>query len=220
MKSRTIMTFAISLLLPVALVSSVFAQEQTTTTTKPEATTTTPAPLTDTQKKAMQDRLQQRKDALKLKLTTVQQKRLQSRCKSAQGKLTSEAAKVNGIATSRTKVHANIIDHLTSLETKISAQGLDTTALKAQIATLQTKITVFTTDLALYKDAVNDLAAMDCAADPTAFKASLESARTARAKLREDGAAVHAYIKDTIKPTLATLRAQLEAKKTSTEGTN
>ncbi len=216
MKSRTIMTVAISLLLPAVLVGSVFAQEQTPTTTSAQTTTAAQA---EAQKQAMQTRVQQRKDALKLKLTTVQQKRLQSRCKAAQGKITSEQAKVTGVSTSRTKVYANISTQLTNLEAKLNGQGLDTTALKADIAALKTKIDTFNTDLATYKDAVSDLAAMDCVADPTAFKASLETARTTRKQLRTDSEAIHAYIKDTIKPILATLRTQLEPQAT-TGGTN
>lgn len=217
MKSRTLVTLGISLLVPAAIVSTVAAQEQTTTT-KPQVAQTTTVP-TEAQKKAMQDRIQQRKDAQKLKLTTAQQKRLKDRCKNAQGKIVSEQAKTNGIETSRTKIYTDTVSRLTTLETKLAAQGLDTAALKTAITTLKTQIATFNTDLAAYKDAVSDLAAMDCTADPTGFKASLEATRTARKKVREDANAIRAYNKDTIKPTLAALRAQLAAKPAA-EGAN
>jgi len=220
MNTRITLTFAAALLVPVLIASTAFAVDEpaptTTTTQKP---TTTPAPLTDEQKRLMQERIQKRKDALKLRLTTAQQNRLKDRCKNAQGKIQSEQSKVNGIETSRAKVHANVLSHLTKLETKLAAQGLNTTELKVQITVLQTKIATFNTDLVEYKAAVSDLAAMDCVADPVGFKSSLEATRTARKKLREDAVAVHTYIKETIKPTLATLRAQLE-KPATTEGTN
>jgi hypothetical protein len=57
----------------------------------------------------------------------------------------------------------------------------------------------------------------DCTADPTGFKASLESARTAREQLAKSAADIRAYIQQTIKPTLVEIRAQVAKK---TEGSN
>lgn len=57
---------------------------------------------------------------------------------------------------------------------------------------------------------------MDCAADPDAFKASLEASRTALAKLSPDAKDISTYMTETIKPILKTIREQLEAQKTGT----
>ena len=58
---------------------------------------------------------------------------------------------------------------------------------------------------------------MDCVTDPTGFKASLETARTARQKVATDATDIRTYVTGTIKPTLAKLRQQLE---TSKQGSN
>lgn len=219
MKSRIITVLGIAVLTPVFLIGTVLAVEdpgQTTTTntttseTKPESTTTTtPKTLSAEEKQKLAERLQKRKEELKTKLTTVQQKRLQTRCKASQGLIQKVSGRQNGLETSRTKVHANLVDRLTKLETKLADKNLDTTELKAQITELQAKIATFKTDLEAYKTAVADLGQMDCEADPTAFKASLDSSRTALQKVHDDAAAIRAYVKDTIKPTLQKIRAQL-----------
>lgn len=175
-----------------------------------ESSTTT---TTETEK-TLAERIAERKAELKTKLTNAEKTRLQAKCKAAQGLVSSVSGRVKGIETSRTQVHKNLINRLTSLSEKLKNKGVDTTELNADIATLQTKIDSFNTDLTTYKQAVSDLAEMDCKTDPDGFKASLEAARAAREKVTQDSLAIRGYVNDTIKPLLKTIRAQLEADKT------
>jgi chromosome segregation ATPase len=196
------------------VVAPVLAVDNTTQTT---ATTTqqTTDNKTAVQKKAeLAERLQKRKDELKIKLTTVEQKRLQTRCKGGQGAVKSLQAKINGTETSRNQVYSNLVDRLNNLQSKLDTKGADTAELKVEITALQTQIDTFKTDLATYKQTIADLVDMDCAADPTSFKASLEDARTQLKKVRDDGIAIKAYVNDTIKPTLTKIRATLDTTKT------
>jgi hypothetical protein len=174
-------------------------------------------PLTDEELKAVQTRVEKRKADLKVKLTATEKLNLQNKCKASQGLVSAVKGRAKGIETSRSKVFANITTHLTDLSTKLKNRNADTKALDADIATLQTKITTFTTDLATYKQAVSDLANMDCKTDPDGFKASLLAARTALEAVNKDSQAVRSFVKDTIKPELKTIRASLEANKTEGE---
>ncbi len=198
------------LILPILSTVAVFAVEDNTSTT---SQTTTETSATDAAK-ALAERIAKHKDELKTRLSNAEKLRLQSKCKASQGLVSSIRGRIKGIETSRGQVYKNIINRLTNLSEKLKNKGANTTELDADIATLQTKMDTFNTDLAAYKQAVSDVADMDCITDPDGFKAALEAARAARQKVNEDGLAVRSYINDTIKPLLKTIRAQLEADKT------
>lgn len=216
MKSRILLALSTGLLVPVFAIAPVLAEDQvgdapaqTDNSTSNSQTTTQTTNNTETTKTPLESRLEARKAALKIKLTTVEQKRLESRCKGAQGLVKSLQAKINGTETSRTEVYSNLVDRLTKLQSKLDQKGADTAELKTEITTLQTKINTFKTDLATYKQSVADLVDMNCTTDPTGFKASLEEARTNLKKVHDDGLAIRSYVNDTIKPTLVKIRASL-----------
>ena len=230
MKSRITALLGAGMLVPLLFAGSVFALADQNTTTTPEQTTTETTAqadtesetLNETQKKELSTRIEKRKAEAKLRLTAVQQKRIQTRCKNAQGLVKKVSGRVKGIETNRTKVHTNMVERLKSLETKLAAKNVDTTQYKAQIAELETKIATFNTDMAAYKQAVSDLGNIeDCTADPTAFNASIEVTLEAIQKVHNDPVAIITYVKDTIKPTLAAIRVQLDGAKAvdTTEGT-
>ena len=168
---------------------------------------------------ALSARLEARKAALKTKLSAAETLRIKNKCATAQGNLSSVRGRIKGIETSRAQVYANLTDRLTSLSGKLSDQGVDVTTLNSEITELKAKIATFQTDLTAYKQAVTDLAAMDCKSDPTAFKASLDTARTALAKVKTDGEAIKTYVNDTIKATIKDIRAQLAKQSDESEGT-
>lgn len=189
---------------------TVYAVDDASTTTTTENEVKTESTETAEDKVAREKRLKEKKDALKAKLTATQEKRLKERCAGSQGTLRSFTAKVKGIQTSREKVYSNLVNRLTTLQTKLKAQNVDTAELDAEITALNTKIEAYKVDLAAYQQTLADLAAMNCTEDPAAFKASLESARTALQKVHQDAKDIRAYVKDTIKPTLEKLKALIE----------
>ncbi len=160
----------------------------------------------------LQTRLQARKDALKLKLTTAEQARLKLRCKAAQGLVSSLSGRITGIETSRNEVYGNVVNHLTTLSDKLKAESVDTTELNNEVTTLKGKIDTYKTDLAAYKQAVSDLSGIDCVSDPTGFKTMLETARPDLVKVGVDIKAIRSYVTDTIKPTLVSIHDQLATK--------
>jgi chromosome segregation ATPase len=182
------------------------AQQEATTTTSTEAD-----PL-----KALQERINKRKADLKIRLTAVEKTRLQNKCQASQGHVSSVKGRIKGIETSRAQVYSNMTDRLSDLSEKLKNKGADTAALDAAITELKKKIETFNTDLAVYKQAVSDLADMDCKTDPDGFKASLQASRTAQETASKDAKDVRTYVNDTIKPLLKTIRTALEAN--ATEG--
>ncbi len=228
---KIIAAFLVSVFaLPVLSTVTVVAHAEDMTTSSGNTSSSTPTSSdTSTQKtaeasedaKSVADRIAQRKAALKTKLTTVEKTRLTTKCKaSQQGGISTEKGRVKGLETSRSEVYKNLLSRLNDLSEKLKTKGMDTTSLNADIATLKTKIDTFNTDLTAYKQAVSDLAGMDCATDPEGFKASLETARTALKKVNDDAVAVRTYLTATIKPLLQTIRGTLEkAEATAKEST-
>ena len=198
----------------------------TNTTVSPQQTTsddttTTQTTETETETEAVKaertDRIKKEIETHKVRLTTTEKKKIQTNCVGSQGKVSSIGGRLNGVETSRTEVHKNILNRLNNAVTALKAKGVDTTTLEADIATLSAKIDTFNTDLATYKQSVTDLKAMDCKANPEGFKAALLTARTNLEKVKADATAVHTYLKDTIRPLLTELKKQLESTE-QTEG--
>lgn len=217
---KRILALVISTVLAVPLVSTavIFAEGSTSTTggtttptTNTETETQKPASADDT--KALQARLEKRKAEFKIKLTDVEKLNIKNKCKASQGLVSSVKGRVKGIETSRSEVYANMINRLTDLSTKLKNKGANTTTLDADIAVLKTKIDSFKTDLATYKQAVSDLADIDCKTYPDLFQASLLAARSALETVNKDALAVRSYVNDTIKPELKKIRNALETDK-------
>lgn len=206
------------LLTPAMPIATVYAVENQSTLTETQVQTDTNEDKpTEKEISERQERLNKRKADLKTSLSFFQKSNLKDKCKSAQGKISSVSGRVNGIETSREKVHVNIVNRLTELSVKLKNKNISTTEFDATIVELQAKITTFKTDLAIYKQALSDMSAMDCASDPEAFKATLDSARTSLETVKADAAAIRTYLKDTIKPLLVTIRTQISDSK-PTEG--
>jgi hypothetical protein len=203
MKTHIKLLVAAVLIVPLVFAGMVYAENETQTT---EATIT---PKTGNEGLSLQQRLEKRKTELKTKLATAEKTRLAARCKAAQGKLTSAQSRATAVDTNQYNLYTKTLTHLQELNTKLKAKGVDTAAYEQQLAVLATKVQAYADDLAKYKESLKDLAELDCVADPDAFKASLETSRTLRAKLIADGKDIRSYYTMTIKPTLLSLRQQI-----------
>lgn len=208
---------------PLVASSVVFGQtnpemSNTTTTPTTQTTETTEVPETPVQKTEREARIKTLKEQQKIRLSLTEKKKIQDKCQAAQGKVSSLGGRINGLETSRTKVHANLLARMENLVAKLKTKNLDTTQLEASITELEAKIATFNTDIATYKQSISDLRALDCKTDPEGFKAALQTSRTNLEKVRADAKAVHSYLNETIKPLLKTIRAQVEGG-TTTEPT-
>lgn len=176
---------------------------------------TTQPSVSDTKKTAeeMKLRVEKRKADLRTKLTTVQEKRVQSRCKNAQGKLQSVTQKATAVTQNREKIYTKILESSDELKPKLVAANIDVTALDASLTELKTAIETFKTSSAAYTQAVEDTASLDCQADPAGFQASITDTRTKLQKVRTDAAAIRTIINQKVKPALTAARAELAPKK-------
>ncbi len=169
------------------------------------------------------DRLTKFKTQFKISLTTREEASLKLHCVAAQGLVSKLNTRFGNSVTRRSQAYSELSKNLAKLLTKLKAKGVDTTTLEQQITTLNTKIATYTTDLAAYKQALADLKDVDCKADPAGFQAALEAARAAHETLVTDAVGIKTYVLGTIKPTLVTIRTQLEQESTNnstTGGTN
>lgn len=204
MKKITVLSTSLLLMAVLLLPVVVLAHEEDETVAQTQ-TTKTPEQLATER----QERVQKRKTELKIAQTNAQKQRLTGRCKAAQTLVGVLNGRVKGVQTVRSDAYGRITGQLDDLLVKLQAKGANTTELQTAITTLKDHIHTFTDDLADYQQAVNDTAEIDCVADPDGFKASLETARSLKTKLKEDGTVIRAYLKETIKPLLQTIRAQL-----------
>lgn len=206
MKKHIRLMLVAALVLPLTLTAVAAADTQTSTSGNTNSGIT---PKTGTEGLSLQQRLDKRKAEIKAKLNAADKTKVTTRCKAAQAKLTAVESRAKTVETSRFNPYATALKHQQELVVKLKAKGLDTTTYEQQLTVLAAKVQTYADDLATYKESVKDTAELDCVADPDAFKASLETSRTLRAKVVADGKDIRSYYTMTIKPTLLALRQQL-----------
>ncbi|MCA9334230.1 hypothetical protein KC963_04230 [Candidatus Saccharibacteria bacterium] len=139
-----------------------------------------------------------------------EQNRIKLRCAVAQGNAKTLASRLSEVRTKRAEAYDSIMKSLNELAVKLENQAFETSALQENIDTLQTKMDTFKVNMGNYYIVVNDLATVDCANDPAAFVATLDAARKANAAVQPQLADIRGYITNTVKPTLAGIRQQIE----------
>jgi hypothetical protein len=167
--------------------------------------------------KTREQRIKERKDKVTERLTAAKERQVKLRCKAANGLIKSASRRIGSFEAKRTKVYAGVVSRLEGLSPKLKAAGVDTAAFDEQVATLKTKAEAYEMALAELKTAVEDLGDMDCTSDPAGFMATLEEAHKLRMDVIEKGQDFKNYLKNTVKPTLRTIKQQLEAKKAQGE---
>ena len=204
---RIKLLLGVGLLLPLLGLSPVFA-ENTTTTPTTTAPATTPV-TTDTTAPSAADlkkRVDENKLLLKTKLDDATSKRIQLKCKASQTVVESHGKTVSILGEARGKAYTDLVANIQKLIDKLKNNGKDTIEVEADLKIVQTKITAVTDAIKTYQQTLADLKAIDCAADPTAFQATLNVARTQREAIRTAANDLHTYLQGTLKPALVKLR--------------
>lgn len=127
-----------------------------------------------------QERIDQYKDRVSERLTAARERRIANGCKAAQGKVTSLQNNLARAVENRKGVYAKINERLSSLVLSLQAASVDVTELEEAIASIEMQSNEIVEKIALYRATLEDLAAMDCAADPEGFAAALSVAREQR----------------------------------------
>jgi chromosome segregation ATPase len=163
----------------------------------------------------LEARLEKKKTELQVRLDSVQQERIKTRCTAAQAKI----KVVSGVASTRSdirdKAYATLLTKLETLTAKLKAKQIDTSVLETQLTELEGKIDAFKDHLSAYTQALQDLQDMDCAADPDAFQAALQGARTERDTAVDEALEIREYVNNTIKETIKSIRQQLSTAESS-----
>jgi hypothetical protein len=153
--------------------SSVFAQ-------------TSPASNSADQTNTITNRITERKNALKLKLSSDQSQKITKNCVQAQKLIKSISAQDKNNATKRQQVYTNTSTQLNKVTDGLNKRSVDTTALNNIRDQFNTAANQYLVDASTYKTTMEDLSVMDCSVDPTGFEATLASARQLRIKLSSE----------------------------------
>lgn len=187
------------LLLPLAVIVPVLSLES-------HYAPATQAQATDS---ALQQRVANYKATLGREVTTSETSKTKLRCSVAQANAKNLAARLGTVQKNRAAGYDNILKVLNTLATNLDKQAFETTALQENITTLQTKVDAYKASMTTYQQAVSDAATVDCVADPTAFIAALQTARTAHGAVITQIADIRTYVTNTVKPTLQIIRTQI-----------
>lgn len=215
------------LMMPVAVVAEASTADNSgssnsnssTTSSTDDTKTLTPEELA---KKAaeLKKRLDDNKAALKTKVDDATKKRITTKCKNSQVVIKGAETSANAISTNRGKAYSKIAEKIQALIDKVKAQGIDTTALEAANTVAKQKAETLSASMKTYEATLADLRAMDCAADPTAFKATLDLARTQRETVKTQAQDLRTYISTTLKDAIKAVRKQIDPSDTETQKPN
>ncbi len=199
--------------LPVLSLSPVYAETTSTGSTAGtgngtssggvNSTATTPKttqPTTASSPEDVKKRIEEHKTTLKTKLDEATKKRIQLKCKAAQVTVAAHEKVFVTLGDSRSKVYDKLLVDLQKLATRLKDTGKDTTEIDADLKVAAQKVQTLKTEFKNYQQVVADVQAVDCATDPTGFKATLDAARTEREAIRKAAEDLHTYIKSTLKP--------------------
>jgi chromosome segregation ATPase len=191
------------------------SNENTTMTTQIEQTSDEVTP--STQPESREARIKELKDKATAKISATEERRIASRCTSAQSKVSNLQTRLNKVVESRQEKYTNLTSKFTELSEKLKAAGVDTTELDAAIAELDVNIASSLETINTYNKSLADLAEMDCEDDPSGFKLTLDAARKQRSEVIAMQGTLKSSINDSIRPLLQNIRTTLEANSNNQE---
>lgn len=165
---------------------------------------------TEASTSSSQQRISDRKAALKTKPDAAQQKNLQLKCQNAQKVLDNLYKQSETIASKRMQTYSDVAGRLNGISDRLSAQNVDTTKLKEQQASLESLIKVMQNNLTSYRQALSDAASMDCKTDPVGFRASVDAAKEARVRLASSAKDIELHTTQSIVPTLKEYKSKVK----------
>ncbi len=160
----------------------------------------------------LQQRITQRKNERQSRLNIDDKQRLQSQCTLAQSKLRTLGDTYSSSSDKRDKVYRNIDATLWIIIGKLKLADKDTYSLEQQRTSYIKRVQAFENQSDQFQQAVKDIVAMNCKADPTGFKALLQTARLYNAQIRSSFIGIKSYLIDTIQPTISKQSDSLKLK--------
>lgn len=171
------------------------------------------APATQAQTQpdtAQTQRIAAYKAALGREVKNDEMNKIKLRCSVAQANAKTLATRLSTVQKNRNAAYDSILQSLNTLSSQLDKQAFETTSLNENIKALQTLVDSYKTNMNAYTQAVTDMSTLDCAADPAAFIAALQAARLAHSSVQTQIGEIRTYVTNTVKPTLAQIRTQIE----------
>jgi hypothetical protein len=186
-----------------------------TTTAALAATSPAPAPAGS----SFDQRLVQRKAEQTITLSDNDQKRLITACTTAQSKIRLHETAIASKITTFGATYQRIDARLWAITGQLKLANQDTFKLEKDRLDLVSKIASFQATASSYQQTLDDATVVNCQADPTGFKALLETNRFYLKQLRSQSSDVYNYVVNTVKPELSGHVSDLQPK-TPTAGGN
>lgn len=174
-------------------------------------------PATPPAGSTVESRLAQRKAEREIKLDDKDTKRYIERCVGAQGKIRTLYQTVTKTIDDRNKAYQQVDAKLWVTIGRLKLASQDTFELEKQRSNLADKINDFQTTGSNYTQVLDDIQVLNCKADPTGFKALLDTARLYRQQVVDKSAAIHDYIVNDVKKSLAGHTTDLQPKAEGTK---
>lgn len=137
------------------------------------------------------------------------------RCPVAQTALKTLDTKIGTIQTNRKTAYEQISVVLMNLQKSLDNQAFETTSYQTIVDGYAAKIAEYSSNITIYKQAVEDAAAVDCNKDPNGFRAALETARLYHDKMSPNITDIRSYVTNTVKPSLEQIKTQLASGRTT-----
>lgn len=151
-------------------------------------------------------RIDERKARLNTKLDAATQKNISGKCVSAQAKLKMVSAKLKETNEKYIPKYEEFIKKSENMESSLSGDGVKSSELLGQIGEAKTKLAAVKTATQSLQASVDDAASVDCKADPTGFKATVDDARIQSKALTEAKHELTKYARTTLKTTLQSIK--------------
>lgn len=155
----------------------------------PQATTT------------IEQRVSQRKAAVRLQPNAARTAQISSKCSLAQSAVGQLRTKDTKVRVQRNQAYTTLAGRLNNVVINLGNQGVNASDLHAKQRQFNAAVNKYLVTAMDYKTAVDDLVNMDCRADTSGFEATLLTVRSLRTQLAQDAAA----IKDQLPPLINSL---------------
>lgn len=165
------------------------------------------------------ERIKQRKDELKLVLSSDAKQKLSNKCTPAQKVISTLKTRDSSIRGKHKLAYSRIAERMDVIIAKLTKQGLSTATLSNAQQRFVDSVNQYLLDAEAYRVAINDLAALACAAEPEGFQATLLTARTQREQLAKDVVAIAVAVSE-VKTALADAKKALQSVESQKTETN
>lgn len=167
-------------------------------------------PTTDIDAAGRDQRIVVYKADYPVKLTDKEKTKLTTTCAAAQENIQKIFKRSEGITSERSTVYATVDNRLGAVQKRLSTQQLDTSVIDLLHANYRKQTTAFSAALTTYRQTLQDSSTMDCKADLSGFRSSVEAVRVARKSVADKSLSIHELVRVDAKTSFDTIKKRLD----------